>query len=281
MKKGFTLIELLTVMLIMGLMGTAAVGGYRAMQRGMEERGVMQNANAMIRAAYQRAQIDRLPTAIYFWNETIRGRTADENEVVVGKAVAVRRYGRLSNVIGNQLVDEFADLNLGYPLADGDDENDSTSTTMYLYPMDDLSRVQSSSSLLRSQVRNKIQDASRNEMFLTGPKGDDDPKISAWAFYCEDKGGVDWKAGMAYGFEFMTIELPVGYIFGSSYSTSTDDSIRTAGTLVFKPGTNSGSGLNTDGTMGRKSIAVYSLRPRGAALTAEKVGDTDSPEKSL
>ena len=208
------------------------------------------------------------------------------------KAVAVRRYGRFTNVIGSQLIDEFADLNLGYPLADGDDESEVAGTTMYLYPMDDLGRVQSSSSLLRSLVRSKIQDASRAEMFLSGPKNGDATsgggsgnssagKIAAWAFYCEDSGGIDWKAGMAYGFEFMTIELPSGYIFGSTYSTTTDDSIRPAGTLVFKPGTNSGSGLNTDGTMGRKSISVYSLRPQGTMLSAEKVGDTDSPEKRL
>ena len=71
MKKAFTLLELLVVMGIMGLMGTLSIGGYRAMQRGMEERGVMQSVNTMIREAYQRAQIDRQPVAIYFWSEKL------------------------------------------------------------------------------------------------------------------------------------------------------------------------------------------------------------------
>ena len=47
------------VVLIMGILGSITVGGYRAMQRGMEERGVMENVNHFIRAAYRRAQIDR------------------------------------------------------------------------------------------------------------------------------------------------------------------------------------------------------------------------------
>ena len=50
-RSAFTLIELLMVIMIMGLLGTVTVGGYRAMQRGMEERGVMENANHFIRAA--------------------------------------------------------------------------------------------------------------------------------------------------------------------------------------------------------------------------------------
>jgi prepilin-type N-terminal cleavage/methylation domain-containing protein len=44
-RKAFTLIELLMVVLIMGILGSITVGGYRAMQRGMEERGVMENVS--------------------------------------------------------------------------------------------------------------------------------------------------------------------------------------------------------------------------------------------
>ena len=50
-RRGFTLIELLVVIGIMGLLGTVSVGGYNAMQRGMEERGVMENVNTFIRTA--------------------------------------------------------------------------------------------------------------------------------------------------------------------------------------------------------------------------------------
>ena len=84
MKRAFTLIELLLVVGIMGLLGTVSVGGYQQMRRGMEEKGVIQDVNTLIRAAYQRAQIDRQPTAVVFWNETLRGENdanGDENMI--------------------------------------------------------------------------------------------------------------------------------------------------------------------------------------------------------
>ena len=98
------------VVMIMALLGTITVGGYRAMQRGMEERGAMENANHFIRAAYRRAQIDRQPVALWFWNETIREETDTEPMIVVGKAVAVRRAGRVSRYSDLYLFDEFGDL---------------------------------------------------------------------------------------------------------------------------------------------------------------------------
>ena len=52
MKRAFTLIELLLVVGIMGLLGTVSVGGYQQMRRGMEEKGVIQDVNTLIRAAY-------------------------------------------------------------------------------------------------------------------------------------------------------------------------------------------------------------------------------------
>ena len=141
-RKAFTLLELLLVMAIMGFMGTVAVGGYRAMRRGMEERSVMQNVNQFIRSAYQRAQIDRQPTAVYFWNETLRQGDDYNTEIVVGKAVAIRRYGRITRKEGNLLIDEFADLNYSYATDDstGDSNNangegsgdDDAENTMYL-----------------------------------------------------------------------------------------------------------------------------------------------------
>ena len=67
MKRAFTLVELLVVIGIMGFLGTVSVGGYRAMQRGMEERGVMQNVNTVVKTAFERAQIDRQPTWIWMW----------------------------------------------------------------------------------------------------------------------------------------------------------------------------------------------------------------------
>ena len=286
MSKGFTLLELLVVMGIIGLMGTASVGGYRAMQRGMEERGVMQSVNSVIRAAYQRAQIDRQPTVICFWNETVRGETADEDVIVRGKAVAVRRYGRLSDVRGNLLVDEFADLELTYRAVgedDGEGGSGATESQIYLYPVEKLSDAQSSGNLKRSIVRGDVKDASTLPLFLSGVKSDttSDREIPAYAFELVEDGGVTWKPGMAYGLEFLSLELPDNYIFGSDYSRDTANPVREAGTLVFDVGLNAGNGLTKNGTSGRDTITVYSLRQDGASLQAKSVATSDSPEKEL
>lgn len=287
MKKAFTLLELLVVMGIVGLLGTVSVGGYHAMQRGMEERGVMQNVNAFVRAAYHRAQIDRQPTAVYFWNETVRSRTMDEHEIVVGKAVAVRRFGRFSRVSGSVLIDEFADLDLTY-----ETDKESTggqskqSNVIYLYPMEKLSDIASGTQLRRSMVSARVSDESDTVVFANGNPptaegNDSENTVPAWGFEIRDEGGVQWKAGMAYGLEFMQIELPRNYVFGSDYSNSADNPVRTAGTLVFDVGRNDGSGTASGAIEGRNSVTVYSLRADGANLKAEKVASSDNPERSL
>lgn len=288
MKKAFTLLELLVVMGIVGLLGTVSVGGYHAMQRGMEERGVMENVNAFVRAAYHRAQIDRQPTAVYFWNETVRSRTTDEHEIVVGKAVAVRRYGRFSRVVGQNLIDEFADLDLTYETAEdgGGGGASAQRNVIYLYPMEKLSDIASGSQLRRSTVRARVEDESDTIVFANGQPpvmegSDSDNTVPAWGFVVDDDGGVEWKAGMAYGLEFMQLELPRNFVFGSDYATSVDNPVRTAGTLVFDVGKNDGSGTASGAVEGRNAITVYSLRPDGVNLKAQKVASSDNPERSL
>ena len=290
MSKGFTLVELLVVMGIMGLLGTVSVGGYRAMQRGMEERGVMQSVNSFVRAAYQRAQIDRQPAAIYFWNETVRSSTDDENEIVVGKAVAVRRYGRFSAVRNNMLIDEFADLDLTYQTAadeEGSGGSSSQESLLYIYPMEQLSDVQSGGALRRTSVEGKVRKANESVRFLVKADGDaldneqNAREIPAYGFVIKNAGGVSWQPGMAYGMEFLQLELPHNYIFGSDFSSSTDNPVRGAGTIVFQVGVGTGNGLITGGTFGRNTITVHSLRPDNGTLKAVKVADSDNPEKAL
>lgn len=285
MKRGFTLIELLVVMGIMGIMGTLSVGGYRAMQRGMEERGVMESVNSLIRTAYQRAQIDRQPVAIYFWNETIRSETDDHNAIVIGRAVAIRRYGRFSDVRDGMLVDEFADLDQTYrcQATDDDEGNSSRDSNFFIYPIEKLSEIETGGKLKRTLVEGKVKRADDNVLFLSGTKSDDTAgeNIPAWGFVIVDQGGVTWKRGMAYGMEFMSVELPHNYIFTTSFSRNTDDPVTEAGTIVFDVGMNSGNGLTTGGARGRKRIDVCSLRPNGTTVKAEKVATSDSPDERL
>lgn len=295
--KGFTLIELLVVIGIMGLLGTVSVGGYNAMQRGMEERGVMQNVNTFIRTAYERAQIDRQPTAIYFWNETIRSSTLDDNEIVVGRAVAVRRQGRISMVYGDLLVDEFADLEKSFPpLSQQENEggskggsndpganggsnvsDDSGENTMFLYKLDNQGG--SVPRLERSVVLDEAQCRTVTEVYLQGKPQDNvgSGELELWGFKIKDKNGVTWENGSAYGFEFAELTLPHNYIFGDNYSTTAENPVRESGTMVFSVVQNTGSSSGASGGA-QGSVTVNALRPDGSGgLKKQRVGTNDNP----
>ena len=305
MKKAFTLIELLVVVGIMGLLGTVSVGGYQQMRRGMEEKGVIQDVNSLIRAAYQRAQIDRQPTAVVFWNETLRGDNDvdGENMIVVGHAVAVRRAGRITEPDTDILFDEFGDLELSYQTDDGDDGNGTSRADMYLYPMDNLSDVEQSTAIRRSLVETKVYGKEIQPVSLYGAKsetiapasggkgrsasGASSGKLTVYGFRVKDANGVQWKQGMAYGMEFAHVVLPHGYFFGqgSSYSTSSDNPIREAGTLVFDVGKNIGSGMSSgsQGGLGTRSSITISAFRLGSSGTLEprRIGDTAKPTDEL
>ena len=289
MRGAFTLVELLVVIGIMGLLGTASVGGYRAMQRGMEERGVMYNVNQLVKTAYERAQIDRMPTAIYYWNETIRSESLDENEVVVGHAVAVRFQGRITaKPEADLLVDEFADLNHAYATVDddassesdegkGQNDGEDDAETMYLYWLDNLSQNE----LVRSTVYAKIESYELTEKYLQRyPALPSDNvgsgKMTLWGFRLKDANGAKWKVSSAYGMEFAELTLPRNYIFGSDYSKRVDQPVKGEGTMVFGVGQNSGSGATGGSASG--GVTIYSLRPDGSGgLKAEKVDTSDNP----
>lgn len=290
MKRAFTLIELLVVVAIMGILGTVAAVGYRGMQRGMEERGTMQNVNQFIRSAYQRAQIDRQPVAIFFWNETRREETDDEPPVVVGRAVAVRRAGRFSKVEGSYLCDEFGDLRFNC----SDEESRSSGTAqqaataegngMYLYAMNGNEGTQAK----RVLVGQTTASHSLTDLLLLGPAGNGKTQrtveIDCYAYVMTSGGGGNWTpvAGDAYGFEFADIELPQNYIFGESWSKSITSPVAGESVIRFRVSSNSGNGAQ-DGRDTADTIRIYSLRPDASsgALAAKEVATSDSPTKSM
>lgn len=278
MKKAFTLIELLVVMAIMGLLGTAAVGGYRAMQRGMEERSVMSSVNQFIRAAYQRAQIDRSSTYVYYWNECLQEETDEQPLIVVGKAVAVRRQGRFSLVSGSYLYDEFGDLS--YNRREDSDGNEipggccSTESIMKIYQLGD-----SDDALHMSLVLPYTQSAEGVRVTVLDDTGID-ATFKMYRFEKVENDDVPWKCGSEYGTEFQTLQLPHGYIFGSTYPTSISSPVSGENSMKFKPGMNTGSGAS-GGIVGSGTVAIYNLRPgKSGALEAQKVDTSDSPDSN-
>jgi len=281
-RSAFTLIELLMVVLIMGILGTVTVGGYRAMQRGMEERGVMENVNHFIRSAYRRAQIDRQPVAVYFWNELLRAETETETLVVVGKAVAVRRAGRLSRVSDPYLYDEFADLDKERLVEDANDESgenaDSGSVQKdNLVPIYKMNSRSSSGRSLVSQTTKNVS-AQNKDTLLSAMRV---VEIPCYAYVLQDAGTAGrWQTGDAYGFEFAEIQLPHGYIFGSSYPKQAGG--RPNPTMIwFDVSLNSGSGAD-DGATGSSTVQVYSLRPgESGELEPQVVATSDKPTEGI
>ena len=277
MKRAFTLIELLVVVAIMGLLGTVSVGGYRAMQRGMEERGVMQNVNEFMKVAYQRAQIDRAPVAVYFWNETLREETDNATLIVVGKAVAVRRAGRISGVTGNYLRDEFGDLRYSRLTLDEDEDEEREGVSgddgVYLYQINGSA---DGAERKRSIIAQSTQSKPVNQELALGQGS---VEIDAYAYELLDRNGVTWAVGDGYGFEFAEIQLPKNFIFGTNYRTDTASPVQDVQKSFFTPGqVREGSGATAGSGSSGRTIQVCCLRPNASGeIAAQPVDTSDDP----
>ena len=186
----------------------------------------------------------------------------------------------MSLVRGQFLYDEFADLDQTYPTDQDSGNSANSANSIYLYPMDNLGDIESNGTLRRSTVEGKVYLQTLALSYLTGTanKTEDSGNLETFAFKVEDAGGVTWRTGMAYGFEFANIELPHGFIFGQNYSTTLSNPVRDAGVLVFDVGRNDGNGMESASV---KSITVYSLRPNSSGnLAAQRVGDSKNPSSN-
>ena len=285
--RGFTLVELLVVIGIMGLLGAVSAGGYQAMVRGIEQRGVMENVDAFVRAAYQRAQIDRQPTIVYFWNETVQEETEDNFAQVVGKAVAVRRAGRLTKVDGTLLIDEFADWRTEASVDEDEDGGDrrASGSSMAIYAVD-----LDQNDLARSFVYSDVEACGDNKpIYLDGGVGlEGDGKIPLYGYRIDSssngKAGSspNWRPGMAYGFEVLRLELPSGYIFGSAKpSGGAQEPVSYVSRFVFDAAKNANDGLNKGGVLEGGAIEVGALRQKGNGYEVENIGRSKSPDQDM
>lgn len=279
-KRGFTLVELLVVMGLMGALATISTSGYYAVVRGMEERGAMASATGIIRAAQQRARIDRVPTAIYFYNELVEAESSDDYARAQGVAIAVRMGGRISWVSGSRLYDEFSDLGEIYGVPDpdnpGDEGNISSGSGMRLYKMAELGKNQKKKLdywIVGSQV---VLGGSQEQHFIGWAQSDHEKELPMYAFvkHSSNDGAADWTVGDAYALEFSRVRLPVGYVFGTQYPTTASEPIKGEDVKVFDP--------EKTGETLEVTVDVYSLRPgAGGALEMKKVGRTDTDATNI
>ena len=278
--RGFTLLELLVVMAIMALMATASVTSYRTMRQGMEESSVVRNASQFVRLAYQRSKIDRVPVNVYFWNET---RSIEDNKgnklSVSGRAVAVRRLGRITSVDGQILVDEFGDLDVygvtdDEGMLDPDNSSYQNDSGMYLYQANGNETTFARSLVSRSTAQSKQENIRMMSDPDWQPSASGGNSILAYGFYIQNKGGVTWKKGDAYGLEFGDFELPQNYVFGNSFSDSLANPIREVKVMNFNPLAGSDGGGQT--------VQVGAPRPHEQGeLAVKPIDSTTAPNRNM
>ena len=236
--------ELMVVVGIMAFLGVAATNGYNALQRGMAERAAVDAASALLKAAKERAMVDRVPTAVFCYNRMLREATADDNAIVVGEAVAIRRAGRITRAQGNYLYDEFGDLDRSYDRLMSNQRGDLQNRKgMRLWRFDD----QPMNQMLYSVVADAVFDDDDVPGVSFMPWGDQlnggsgssssNLQIRACAFYNLKKSDHEpssWQIGNGYGFEFQSLRLPDGFIFKNNVPSRVG-SIVQADAFFFNP----------------------------------------------
>ena len=264
---GFTLLELLVTVGIMAMLGISATSGYHAVTRGMTERGVSASAAATLRAAKERAQVDRRHVAVFCYNRLLREPSENGMEAgaVAGVMTAVRRIGRLSAVSGRLLYDEFADLEHCYECLETTGDLEKRGGVRLFRINDNVSAMEYS----------RVADASyldtETQIYL--PSEDMPTNVWAGAYY--DLGGSDhgasWKVGDGYGIEFLEIQLPEGYIFGREVPSSLGQ-ISSPTVINFDP--------EQDQT---ESVDIYSTQPNDSGMPAawKKIGEARSDKSAV
>lgn len=227
---GFTLLELLVTVAIMSMLAIAATGGYNAIQRSMNERGVVAAASSVMRSARERAQIDRRHVAVFCYNRLLKKPSDDGTQagVVAGIIAAVRRYGRLTAVRGNFLYDEFADLDQCYETL-ANQNVISKRHGMRLYRLNGaVSKMEYS--VVADATWYADEDAAER-IYLPSLGVTTNAEMAAYYRLDGDSG---WKAGDGYGFEFIEMQLPDNYVFDVEIPTELDQKVK-AKVIDFSP----------------------------------------------
>ena len=226
MRKAFTLIELLAVIGIVGMLGVAAAASYGALVTGMRDRSACAAATAILREAGERAHIDRLPTVVYCYNICLKEPKGDDPGMVMGIMTAIRRVGRITQVKGRYLFDEFADLDQSYKMED-DEAEIRKMDGFRLFKYNDENSVQSRMqySVVANAVYCKDYDnkpGEEGELTIFSGGINNRTNFFTSAFYnlgSSDREPGAWKVGDGYAAEFAELQLPEGYVFGQQLPT--------------------------------------------------------------
>lgn len=269
MRKAFTLIELLAVIGIVGMLGVAAAASYGALVTGMRDRSACAAATAILREAGERAHIDRLPTVVYCYNICLKEPKGDDPGMVMGIMTAIRRVGRISQVKGRYLFDEFADLDQSYKMED-DEAEIRKMDGFRLFKYNDESSVPGR--MQYSVVANAVycqdyDDKPGEEGTVVIFSGGVNNRTNCFtsAFYnlgTSDRDPGDWKVGDGYAAEFAELQLPAGYVFGQQLPERSG-AVSEVKAIRFDPDSSSS-----------EAVDVWMTRPdaRGVPKPARKAG---------
>ena len=256
-------------MAIMAMLGAAASSGYQALVRGMTERGVTASASSALRAAKERAHVDRRHTAVFCYNRLLRAANtaADINGVAVGVIVAVHRVGRLSAVSGKFLYDEFADLESTY---------ETEAETSELGKRKGMRLYRINNSRVSQMEYSVVADATYLDTESLAYLPSEGRMTNVWmgAFYNLSKSDHEpssWKAGDGYGLEFLEMQLPEGYVFDGQIPSDVG-SISVVKVIDFDP--------EQDQT---ETVDVWSVKPdeSGTPKRWKKAGSASSDDSSV
>ena len=290
----FTLVEPLVVIGIMAVLATISVTGYSAASRGMADRGVIQSTASILRVAKQTCEIDRVPTKVLFFNRRLAdGTSRDDAALYQGTAIAIKQAGRITikpSQVGNLLVDEFADWNQSYPMTGS--ENTPGMRFFRMTRDDDSKDIDGCSTLVKPFVKHhELQEfmiqsdtemstwCSRHDRTGSGnrPQGARSSYVNngnnyVWGFEASSSGSggelsvSSWNVGDPYGVEIARIDLPKGYIFGSSAPSDDKLSAATIKEVFFKP-------EEFEPKPNPGTVPIYAMRPSGRVFTPKHVGD--------
>lgn len=277
MRKAFTLIELLAVMGIVGMLGVAAAASYGALVNGMRDRSACAAATAVLRGAGERARIDRMPTVVYCYNICLKEPNSEEPGVVVGMMTAIRRVGRITQIKGRYLFDEFADLEQSYKSVESEAElREMDGHRLFKYNDESSvpSRMQYSvvaNGVYCKDYDNKPGDEGQLTIFSGGINSRTNFFTSA--FYnlgSSDREPGGWKVGDGYAAEFAELQLPEGYIFGQSMPTKAG-AVSEVKAIRFDPDSSSSS----------ETVEIWMTRPnvQGVPRPARKAGHAFADDK--